>query len=95
MINTKIKTFIVSLSLLTAASFSGQAFASDCKGLKTELCASNAACSWVGGYERKDGRQVKAFCRAKPNFKGKDKVVSKAKAAPKAASKSKSLTAGR
>ena len=46
---------------------SGQASAaSQCKGLQNEACNEQAnSCSWVQGYERKDGRKVNAFCRAK------------------------------
>ena len=46
---------------------SGQASAaSQCKGLQNEACNEQAnSCSWVQGYERKDGRKVNAFCRSK------------------------------
>ena len=37
--------------------------ASACKGLDNLACAAKEQCSWVQGYERKDGRKVKAFCR--------------------------------
>ncbi len=37
--------------------------ASQCKGLNLDECNQNATCGWVEGYERKDGRTVKAFCR--------------------------------
>lgn len=42
--------------------------ASQCKGLSDAKCGEAASCSWVEGYERKDGRKVKSFCRTK--FKG-------------------------
>lgn len=45
---------------------SGQANAAvQCKGLDNLACDAQAACGWVQGYERKDGRKVTAFCRAK------------------------------
>ena len=44
-------------------------YASACKGLEASNCAANSSCSWINGYTRKDGRQVKSFCRAKPSSK--------------------------
>lgn len=38
---------------------------SPCKGLEQRACAAKAECSWVGATKRKDGRQVKAYCRLK------------------------------
>lgn len=40
---------------------------SPCKGLEQKACAAKAECSWVGATKRKDGRQVKAYCRLKSN----------------------------
>jgi hypothetical protein len=51
--------------------------ASQCKGLDNAACDTAAACGWVDGYERKDGRKVSAFCRSKPKS-----VTSKAPAKP-------------
>jgi len=72
----KTKNSIVRTFLLTAAvagvSFSGQLSAqSACKGLENSACSANASCSWVEGYERKDGRKVKSFCRTKSAAKKK------------------------
>jgi len=39
--------------------------ASACKGLELSACETSQSCGWVNGYTRKDGREVKAFCRAK------------------------------
>jgi len=36
---------------------------SQCKSLKQTECDVKAVCSWVDGYERKDGKKVNAFCR--------------------------------
>jgi hypothetical protein len=36
-----------------------------CKGLNDSACANEASCGWVEGYQRKDGRSVKSFCRTK------------------------------
>ena len=38
---------------------------SPCKGLEREACAAKPECSWVGAAKRKDGHQVKAYCRLK------------------------------
>ena len=39
--------------------------ASACKGLEVSSCQASESCAWVNSYTRKDGREVKAFCRAK------------------------------
>jgi hypothetical protein len=45
--------------------FSVNSFAvSDCKGLQNSACGAKASCRWVEGYQRKDNRKVKAFCRS-------------------------------
>lgn len=49
---------------------------SQCKGLTKLDCGKNASCTWVPAYERKDGRKVNAFCRAKPKSKPKKKESS-------------------
>ena len=68
--NTPSKAALVRSFLLTASMagviHSGSVSAAGaCKGLENEACNSNASCSWVEGYERKDGRKVKSFCRSK------------------------------
>jgi hypothetical protein len=37
--------------------------ASVCKGLESSACSKSSSCAWVEGYQRKDGRSVKSFCR--------------------------------
>lgn len=74
--NTKIQTSVARTFLLTATlagvSMTGQVLAAGaCKGLQETACSSNTSCSWIAGYERKDGRQVKSFCRNKPGAKKK------------------------
>ena len=76
--NNIIRTAVLSLSLSAVTLFSGQALASNCKGLENDACVASKSCSWVAGYERKDGRQVKAFCRAKPGAKTDLATTSKA-----------------
>ena len=60
------KLFINVASLLilsTLAMATPANAASQCKGLILEECQQIATCGWVDGYERKDGRTVKSFCR--------------------------------
>ncbi|MBB1126999.1 hypothetical protein [Thiospirillum jenense] len=40
-----------------------------CKELQKEQCETTVGCSYVDGYVRKDGIQVKAHCRNKPGYK--------------------------
>ena len=81
----KTKHTIIRSFLLTAtvagACMSGSAFAaSACKGLDNAACGANASCGWVEGYERKDGRKVKSFCRTTSS--AKKSVDQPAKKAP-------------
>ena len=60
------RTIIVSSALAIGLALSSPvSAASQCKGLDSNACSTSASCSWVEGYERKDGRKVNAFCRAK------------------------------
>jgi len=68
--NSILITF-TALSMLSLSLASGSVQASQCKGLEVSSCSSNTACSWIEGYTRKDGRQVKSFCRSKPGSKAK------------------------
>ena len=62
---------VASLSLpLLAVSTTAQA--SDCKGLENETCLASDSCGWVDSYVRKDGREVKAFCRTSTKGRIKD-----------------------
>jgi len=61
-IRKSIISLCASLIMLAGVSLSVQA-KSECKGLDAEACELNASCGLVGGYVRKDGREVKAFCR--------------------------------
>ncbi|HMV81006.1 MAG TPA: hypothetical protein PL048_07795 [Leptospiraceae bacterium] len=56
-----ILAFFVS-SFLSVSSVS----AKDCKGLSESQCSSNDDCTWVKGYQTKDGVKVDDYCRAKP-----------------------------
>ena len=71
------KSVVVSASVmigLVLASSPVQA-ASACKGLDTKACGTSTSCSWVNGYERKDGRSVSSFCRAKASAKSSAKEI--------------------
>ncbi len=61
-----IKTIAVINTILLGSLLATQAnAASACKGLENSACTSTAQCGWVEGYQRKDGREVKSFCRTK------------------------------
>lgn len=81
MTKTIIRSSLITFSIVATVLYSGQAAASSCKGLEASACSSDSSCSWVGGYERKDGRKVSAFCRAKPKSKNEPKALSKNNAA--------------
>lgn len=72
-VNRVIRTGAVFIACLVAQ---GQVSAADCKGQAEATCKSDTACSWVAGYERKDGRKVNAFCRSKPAKKASAEVSS-------------------
>lgn len=64
-----IRSSFASVVVVAVSLFSAQANAADCKGKAQNACSSDTACSWIKGYERKDGRTVSSFCRAKPQTK--------------------------
>ena len=41
--------------------------ASSCKALEQEACAAEPSCSWITGYQRSDGREIKSYCRTAPS----------------------------
>ena len=43
---------------------------SECKGSTESACKKNANCTWVSSYKHKDGKQVSAYCRNKPEKSG-------------------------
>lgn len=58
------------IAALVAAFSAGNARAeSVCKGLTEAECSGNGACGWVKGFTRKNGSEVDAFCRKKPERK--------------------------
>lgn len=68
---------VLALSEFLAAS--GPATANSCKTLDQSACSSDSACSWVGGYKRSDGRDVKAYCRNKPGKQSQKSSLSSGK----------------
>ena len=56
----------IALGVVTFAAQADDSKASPCKGLAQEACTAKAECSWVSATKRKDGTEVKAYCRAKP-----------------------------
>ena len=65
-----VRSSIIALSLIGSLLVSGPATAaSACKGLDNSACSNNSSCGWIEGYQRKDGRSVKSFCRTKSGAK--------------------------
>jgi hypothetical protein len=65
MINASHIRYFLGCSLL-AACLSVPAIAgaaSQCKGMAQSQCGSNDDCSWIDGYTRKDGREVRGHCK--------------------------------
>jgi len=63
------KLIVMSHALILTVAFAltgSIAAKSQCQGLSESECSSNDSCTWVSGYEQKDGDKVKAYCRAKP-----------------------------
>lgn len=54
------------VAMLAAA---GQAVGATCKGQPEQACTTDATCVWVSGYARKDGVEVKGYCRSKGSNK--------------------------
>lgn len=52
--------------------------AAACKGLEATSCKAKS-CTWVAGYQRKDGRLTKGYCRAKPAAKPKVEALAVSK----------------
>lgn len=58
------RSLTLCLLLMILSSAGGPVFAaSSCKGLTQSGCNADSQCRWVEGYERKDGRKVRAHCR--------------------------------
>ncbi|MGD8206541.1 MAG: hypothetical protein PVH47_00525 [Thiohalocapsa sp.] len=65
MSTTKTKTLAAALTTAALLTLQGPAVAADCKGLEKNRCESNNSCTWVDGYQRKDGVKVSGHCRSK------------------------------
>lgn len=39
--------------------------AAECKGMKKSSCDRSTSCSWVSGYKKQSGAEVKSYCRSK------------------------------
>jgi len=74
------RTALLTSILAFSVTASGSAIAaSQCKGLDNAACDAGSQCSWVEGYERKDGRKVNAFCRTKAKRVSTKSTQAKAK----------------
>lgn len=61
-IKTRLSLMLAGLVALVPLS----AAETQCKQMAQPECMAQSACSWVGGYVRKDGREVSAYCRNAP-----------------------------
>ncbi|EPJ44090.1 MAG: hypothetical protein OFPII_37500 [Osedax symbiont Rs1] len=52
----------LALSLVSASTFA----TGNCRGESENACSVNDSCSWIKAHQRKDGANVKAYCRSKP-----------------------------
>ena len=59
-----IKPLLFSFTLVALVSVSAQAADRPCKGMEASACSADNTCAWVPGYTRKDGIQVRSYCRA-------------------------------
>lgn len=57
------KSLLIPLTLAVLSSASAQAAEPSCKGMDASSCAADNACAWVPGYTRKDGINVRSYCR--------------------------------
>ncbi|ESQ17219.1 MAG: hypothetical protein N838_23950 [Thiohalocapsa sp. PB-PSB1] len=56
---------VVAATAAALAILQAPASATDCKGMEKKQCESNANCTWVDSYQRKDGIKVDGYCRGK------------------------------
>lgn len=82
-----VRSFLLTATLAGATMSLPATAASACKGLDNKACGGNSACSWVEGYERKDGRKVNAFCRTAPGAKKATKAATEKQAKKSSAKK--------
>ncbi|TGK11509.1 hypothetical protein EHO60_04170 [Leptospira fletcheri] len=61
----------LALSLFLITAWGSLSAESKCHGLSKGQCEADSDCTWVSGYQKKDGKNVEAYCRAKPG-KGED-----------------------
>ncbi len=57
----------LALSIISTSSFA----ASNCKGENEKVCGNKDSCNWIKSHKRKDGANVKAYCRSKPQKNNK------------------------
>lgn len=88
----RFSTVVVMGLLASTSAHSAGKSASQCKGLENAACSANAACGWVDGYQRKDGRKVNSFCRT--TARAKSSAAAKTSAAAKAKAKTQSKSSG-
>jgi len=61
---------LIAITLIFSLSTSLYA-ANTCKGIQKQACNQSDSCTWIETYKRKDGANIKAYCRSKPSKKSK------------------------
>jgi hypothetical protein len=61
---------VLSATLLVGSGIGSASAESACKGLEQGVCEGKADCTWVGGYVRKDGVNVAAYCKSRGKSSG-------------------------
>jgi hypothetical protein len=70
--STKMTTTQSLLAIALTFSLSTPLYAANtCKGIQEQACDQSDSCTWIKTYKRKDGANIKAYCRSKPNKKAK------------------------
>ena len=63
---------LLAITLTLTFSLSTSLYAANtCKSIQEEACSQSDSCTWIKTYKRKDGANIKAYCRSKPSKKSK------------------------
>lgn len=72
------QAFAVVALLVLSSSFANAA-RTTCKGMIEDACSTSNACTWISGYERRDGVKINGYCRNKPRKSSAKQNLSDAK----------------
>jgi len=70
--STKMTTNHSLLAITLIFSLSTSLYAANtCKDIQEQACNQSDSCTWIKTHKRKDGANIKAYCRSKPSNKSK------------------------